>query len=155
MGCVKSSREITVKKQTLIESKTKEEKDENIGVKNFIKGPEKNLEDNYKILSKIGKGTFGKVYEVKNKKTNQIRAMKTIKKSENNEENEELLNEIEIMIKLEHPNIIKIYDYYLDKDNYYIIMEYISGGELLEYINKEKIFSERKTKIIMSQLLHA
>ena len=80
MGCVKSSREITVKKQTLIESKTKEEKDENIGVKNFIKGPEKNLEDNYKILSKIGKGTFGKVYEVKNKKTNQIRAMKTIKK---------------------------------------------------------------------------
>ena len=44
--------------------------------------------------------------------------MKTLKKSENNEENEELLNEIEIMIKLEHPNIIKIYDYYLDKDNY-------------------------------------
>ena len=52
------------------------------------------------------------------------------------------------MIKLEHPNIIKIYDYYLDKDNYYIIMEYISGGELLEYINKEKIFSEKpKIKI--------
>ena len=40
MGCVKSSREITIKKQTLIESKTKEEKDQNIG-KKFIKGPEK------------------------------------------------------------------------------------------------------------------
>ena len=34
-------------------------------------------------------------------------------------------------------------------------MEYVSGGELYDYINKEKKFSERKTKIIMSQLLHA
>ena len=155
MGCVKSSREIRIQKQTLMEIKTKEEIEQSIGVKNFIKGPKKKLEDNYKLLSKIGKGAFGKVFKVQNKKTNKILALKIIKKSEREEENEELLNEIEIMIKLEHPNIIKIYDYYLNKNNYYIIMEYVSGGELYDYINKEKKFSERKTKIIMSQLLHA
>ena len=154
MGCVKSSRAITINK-ILGETKTNDEINQSIGLKNFIKGTEKNFKEDYKIISKLGKGAFGNVYEVKNIKTNQIRAMKSIKKSENNEENQELLNEIEIMIKLEHPNIIKIYDYYYDKNYYYIIMEYISGGELFEYINKETNLTERKTKIIMSQLLHA
>ena len=42
MGCVKSSREIRIQKQTLMEIKTKEEIEQSIGVKNFIKGPKKN-----------------------------------------------------------------------------------------------------------------
>ena len=100
MGCVKSSRAITINK-ILGETKTNDEINQSIGLKNFIKGTEKNFKEDYKIISKLGKGAFGNVYEVKNIKTNQIRAMKSIKKSENERERKKiLLDDIRTQINL-------------------------------------------------------
>jgi calcium-dependent protein kinase len=47
-----------------------------------------------------------------------------------------LLNEIDILKKLDHPNIVKIYEFYEDKYNFYLITEYIEGGELFDRITK-------------------
>jgi calcium-dependent protein kinase len=59
------------------------------------------------------------------------------------------LNEIEILKQLDHPSIVKLYEFYQDKLNFYLITEYIDGGELFEKISKVKSFSEEDAAIIM------
>ena len=115
------------------------------------------IEDNYKIISKLGKGSFGSVFKVQNIKTNEIRALKVIKKTSiiYQDDDHKFLKEIEILIKLEHPNIIKIYEYYTDDINFYLITDYISNGELYNYVYKAKSFNERQTQYIMKQVLCA
>ena len=52
-----------------------------------------------------------------------------------------LLNEIEILKELDHPNILKIFEYYTTNDSIYIISELCEGGELFDKITEEKYFS--------------
>ena len=59
------------------------------------------------------------------------------------------MNEIEILKQLDHPSIVKLYEFYQDKLNFYLITEYIDGGELFEKISKVKSFSEEDAAIIM------
>lgn len=49
-----------------------------------------------------------------------------------------MLNEIDILKQLDHPNIVKIYEFYQDKSNFYLITEFIEGGELFDKITKIK-----------------
>ena len=116
-----------------------------------------NVEENYKILGDLGKGSFGKVYKVLHYKTTNVRAMKVIKREnlEYQDDNKQFLKEIEILIKIDHPNIIKIYEYYVDQLNFYIITEFVPGGELYDTIIKSKNLSEEKAGYIMKQLLSA
>ncbi len=88
---------------------------------------------------------------------NQIRAMKVVKKDSINfqDDKKQFLKEIEMLMNLDHPNIIKIFEYYVDDLNYYVIMEFAEGGELYEQINKLKNFKEKHAAIIMQQLLSA
>ena len=115
------------------------------------------LSKKYKIISTIGSGAFGKVYKVENIIMNQIRAMKVVKKDSINfqDDKKQFLKEIEMLMNLDHPNIIKIFEYYVDDLNYYVIMEFAEGGELYEQINKLKNFKEKHAAIIMQQLLSA
>ena len=64
-----------------------------------------------------------------------------------------LVSEIEILKQLDHPNIVKLYEFYQDRLNFYIITEYIEGGELFDKINKVKHFSEVEAAQMMKQLL--
>ena len=61
--------------------------------------------------------------------------MKIIQKSKlNEEETETLINEVEILKSLDHPNIVKIYEFYEDLNNFFIVTELCTGGELFERI---------------------
>ncbi len=115
------------------------------------------LEEHYKVLNKLGQGTFGSVYRVVHIKTDLIRAMKMIKKNTINlqDDDRKLLKEIQILIQIDHPNIIKIYEYFQDETYFYIITEFVSGGELYDTISKWKNFNEDKAAYIMRQLLSA
>ena len=77
----------------------------------------------YEELSSLGEGAYGQVKKVclkNNKQT--IRAMKIISKQNVIEgELEKLFEEIEILRKLEHPNIMKIYEYFIDEYNFRIL----------------------------------
>lgn len=131
---------------------------ESLKMKKYLtKADSGTIEDNYKIISKLGKGSFGSVFKVQNIKTNEIRALKVIKKTSiiYQDDDHKFLKEIEILIKLEHPNIIKIYEYYTDDINFYLITDYISNGELYNYVYKAKSFNERQTQYIMKQVLCA
>ena len=118
------------------------------------------IKDHYEIVSQIGKGGYSKVFEVRNKTTNAIRACKYISKVKMNEKTlERTLREINMLKKLDHPNIIKLYEVYESKNSIYLIMEKCNGGELfdniIEHITKGKMYSEKQVSEIISQILSA
>lgn len=128
---------------------------EKIKIKNMISKSDTRVEDNYKILNQLGKGSFGSVFKVLHVETGLIRAMKVIKKESLNyqDDDQKFLKEIEILIGTEHPNIIKIYEYYCDETNFYLITEFLSGGELYDTISKWNHFNEEKAAYILMQIL--
>ena len=118
------------------------------------------IKDHYEIVSQIGKGGYSKVFEVRNKTTNAIRACKYISKVKMNEKTlKRTLREINMLKKLDHPNIIKLYEVYESKNSIYLIMEKCNGGELfdniIEHITKGKMYSEKQVSEIISQILSA
>ena len=121
--------------------------------RDFIRMKEDNIFDEYDLKDKLGEGAYGCVYKVQQKGTNYLRAVKAIKKK--NVDYDEFNNEIEVLKALDHPNIIKLFDCYQDKRYYYMVEEYCSGGDLFDYIQKEKFFTEKKAGIIFNQLLSA
>ena len=111
---------------------------------------------NYSFIKTIGEGTFGKVKLALHKITNEEVAIKILEKAKikNNKDLERIDKEIKYMKMLNHPNIVKIYEIFEDKDNYYISMEYVSGGELFNYIVKNKRLNENETSFFYSQIIH-
>lgn len=96
------------------------------------------ISNRYRIIAELGRGGMGIVYKVEDiLKDNMLFALKTIKK--------EILykyagigtksfkNEYEIMTRLKHPNLARVYDFGLYQDNYYIIIEYLKGKLLNHY----------------------
>jgi serine/threonine protein kinase len=108
----------------------------------------------YTIGKKLGEGSYGEVRLVIHKNSGLSRAMKSIKKQNlPKEEQSSLINEVNLLKSTDHPNIIKIFDLYEDKSNYYIITEYCSGGELYDRIKKLHTFSEKQAAMLMKQIL--
>lgn len=84
----------------------------------------------YKKLNFLGEGSFAAVYKVQNRITDSIRAMKIINKSAtcSEEDDKEIFNEINILRTLDHPNILKIFEFYSNKESYSLVTELCSGG---------------------------
>ena len=98
----------------------------------------------YKIIKTLGDGSFGVVFCAINIQTGMKIAMKQIEKlKENVIDDLEIKNEINILKKLDHPNIVKIYEFYNTKKNYFLITEYYKYGELYNYLK----FSYNETQI--------
>ena len=112
--------------------------------------------DNYEVIRQLGKGGYGKVYEVKNKKTGEIRACKHLSKlSIKNLEKFE--REINILIQTDHPHIIKLYEFFESQRSLYLIMEECKGGEvfdrIIEHIQSKKMYSEKDAANMFQQVM--
>jgi len=114
-------------------------------------------EIDYKKIQQLGQGTYGSVYEIKNRITDIIRAMKVVKKHlrRSAEEEKEILNEENILRTMDHPNIVKIFEFYSNDENYSIIMEHCKGGSLFKEIMANGPFDETYTAYVMYQLFSA
>ena len=97
------------------------------GKKTFVGKSEGLFLDNYDVIKQLGKGGYGKVYEVKNKKSGEIRACKHLSK-QSIKNLEKFEREINILINTDHPNIIKIYEIYESQRSLYIVIEECKGG---------------------------
>ena len=112
--------------------------------------------DNYDVIRQLGKGGYGKVYEVKNKKTGEIRACKHLSKL-NIKNLEKFEREINILIKTDHPHIIKLYEIFESQRSLYLIMEECKGGEvfdkIIEHIQSKQMYSEKDAANIFQQVM--
>ena len=111
---------------------------------------------NYNFIKTIGEGTFGKVKLALHKPTKEKVAIKILEKAKikNEKDLERIQKEIKYMKILNHPNIVKIYEILENEDNFYISMEYVSGGELFNYIVKNKRLDENEASFFYSQIIH-
>ncbi|KAG0225901.1 spindle assembly checkpoint kinase [Actinomortierella wolfii] len=92
----------------------------------------------------LGKGQFGSVYVMREKKTNFIVAMKVIKKDElrRHKMETQLRREIEIQSNLRHKHILRLDSFFHDSKNIYLVLEYASQGELYKRLKKMGRFPE-------------
>ena len=128
--------------------------DGKIDVKNYIQKADTDSLDNYEKINRVGKGSYSTVYKVKNKHTNLIRAMKVIPKNFQ-KDNKEIMREINILKNLDHPNVMKIFEFLEDDTNYYLIQEFCDEGDLETALDKKKVYCEFLVKFIMYQVFLA
>ena len=101
--------------------------------------PEPKITD-FTISKELGAGSFGHVYLVTHKKTKANYAIKAIDKrnKSNIEEKPYFRREVEVMYKIHHPNVVKLYGHFEDNNYCYFIMEYIPKGNVFGLIPQDK-----------------
>jgi len=103
----------------------------------------------------IGEGGFGQVFKVRHIPSGKYYAGKTISWA-SLEDQSASLAEIEAMKKLDHPNLIKLFEYYeMDDAKVMLIMEYLSGENLYERILENELFEEDYAKTMFEQIVQA
>lgn len=110
----------------------------------------------YKILHTIGRGEFGKVKLAYDPKSDTKVAIKFIKRSNitTPQKQAKLEREINILQRLNHPNVVRLYDVIKTEKYIGMVMEYANGGELFDYISENQYLSEAESAKFFSQLLN-
>jgi len=111
------------------------------------------LED-FQILSVIGRGSFGKVVQVRKKDTKKIYAMKVLNKKSiiEKQEVDHTRAEQNILQKLCHPFLVNLNYSFQTIDKLYFIMDYINGGELFFHLQNEKKFTEDRVRFYAAEI---
>ena len=119
---------------------------EAIGYENFF--------DSYEMLDEIGEGKFGLVKLGIHYKTKERVAIKIIKKEAMNVSDLELVKgEIDIMKLCRHPNVVRLLDHFENSEFIFIVMEYLSGGDLGNHLQVKNFqFTEKRAAEIMFQI---
>jgi calcium-dependent protein kinase len=120
---------------------------------NFVAYKKGLITNDYNFGTSLGSGSFGTVRSAVHKGTGQSRAVKILKKVQ--QDQEKLFLEVDILAKLSHPNIMQVYEFYDDSSNFYIVSELCSGGELFDCITEQGVFNEKDAAHIMRQILSA
>lgn len=115
----------------------------------------------YEIVRVLGSGAMGVVYEAQDSKLHRRVAIKTIIKSAMADEaqaadySERFMREAQSVARLNHPNIVTVYDFGEEGDIAYFVMEFIEGHELKQYLDSEVQFALPKSLGYMIDLLGA
>lgn len=95
----------------------------------------------------LGSGSYGKVFMSYNIHNPDLKvAIKVMDKEKLQFNMQNIIDEVAILIKLDHPNIVKYYETYNDNKFIYLVQEYIAGKQLFQYITSqpESRFSEKQ-----------
>ena len=135
--------------------------DVKVNTSNFIVQSNRDVFDVYEKLNFLGKGAYGSVYKVRRRNTGTreiIRALKEISKevmNVNEENKEEVRNEVEVLKKIDHPNIMKIFEFFEDDKSIFLVNEFCGGGDVAGINDKYGLFPEFFLKYIMYQVFLA
>lgn len=120
--------------------------------------PGKASAEDFDVLSLIGKGAFGKVWQVRKKDSGQVYAMKVLRKKDVVQENliEHTKTEREIMLSMgKHPFIINLIYAFQTDDHLFFILDYIGGGSLFQTLSdsEEGCFPEESVRFYIGQIV--
>jgi len=105
-------------------------------------------------MEELGEGAYGQVSKCVHKITKEMRAVKMLKKSSlSSVEKYMLFTEINNLKKLDHPNILKIFESYECPKYFYIVSELCEGGELFDELEYRGRFSEKDAIVLMKTLM--
>jgi len=123
----------------------------------FSKNNQKVTKDDFELLNVIGKGSFGKVMQVKKKDDNKIYAMKVLRKEAiiARKQVAHTRAEKSILQKIQHPFIVRLHYAFQTKDKLYMILDYVNGGELFFHLKKEGRFPEIRVKFYAAEIVCA
>ncbi|KAF2429835.1 kinase-like protein [Tothia fuscella] len=111
----------------------------------------------FEIGKPLGKGKFGRVYLARERTTGFVCALKVLHKSEleHGRVERQLRREVEIQSNLAHPNVVRMYGHFHDSKRFFIIMEFVKGGELYKHLQKDRQFPEWKVAQYVAQMASA
>ncbi|NWS88690.1 KCC1G kinase, partial [Toxostoma redivivum] len=113
-----------------------------------------NIRKTFIFMEALGSGAFSEVFLVKQKSTGQLFALKCIKKSPLNRDSS-LENEIAVLKKIKHENIVTLEDIYESTTHFYLVMQLVSGGELFDRILERGVYTEKDASLVIHQVLTA
>ena len=113
--------------------------------------------ENYRIIKEIGSGTFGKVYSAEHVPSKQLVAIKVLEKEKIQDESdvERVTRELRISQSIFHPHLVQLYNLLETSEYIFLIMEYLSGGELYDYIVAKKKLTEVEAYLFFIQIKSA
>jgi serine/threonine protein kinase len=114
--------------------------------------------DEYEVLRKIRKGSCATVYECRHKRTKEIYAVKIIRRAKlKASEDEFVLNEVSIMQSLSQYGkyVVQLLDFYEEPEFFYLVMDYMGGGDVFDRILKKSKFTEDDARKLTKILLKA
>ncbi|KAJ9098347.1 Serine/threonine protein kinase, AGC [Naganishia cerealis] len=113
--------------------------------------------DSFELLKVIGKGSFGKVMQVRKRDTMRIYALKTIRKAHIVSRNEvtHTLAERTVLAKVNNPFIVPLKFSFQSTDKLYLVLAFVNGGELFHHLQREGRFNEVRSRFYAAELLCA
>eukprot|EP01071_Lankesteria_metandrocarpae_P011259 Lankesteria_metandrocarpae@DN5427_c1_g1_i6.p1 len=105
----------------------------------------------YKVQKSVGEGSFAKVYLARHMYTNQEVCIKAIDKGRVQTSN--VYTEIEVLRKVAHPYINRLFAAYENDKTICLVLEYLKGGELFEYLSKKGPYNEIHAKLAFRRIL--
>ena len=113
--------------------------------------------NDFEFIFIIGKGGFGKVWRVKEKKTNELYALKEMSKTKIiDKKSEKSINgEREFLSFLHHPFIVNMHYAFQDNNNLYLVMDLLTGGDLRYHCSRYRYFSEEQTRFFLACIIHS
>ncbi|KZV62175.1 Pkinase-domain-containing protein [Peniophora sp. CONT] len=114
--------------------------------------------DAFELLKVIGKGSFGKVMQVRKKDTQRVYALKTIRKANiasRPGEITHILAERTVLALVNNPFIVPLKFSFQNPDKLYLVMSFVNGGELFYHLQREGRFDEGRSRFYAAELLCA
>ncbi|KAK8893143.1 hypothetical protein M9Y10_021558 [Tritrichomonas musculus] len=111
----------------------------------------------YKILNEIGQGAFAIVYKAEEIETKNVYAIKAVAKASlgSKDDQNRFQREIDSMAVMRHENIVQLYNFFSDENNFYMVMDYCPNGELYDFIIKNGKIQENTAALLFQQIASA
>jgi len=113
--------------------------------------------EDFELLKVVGKGSFGKVMQVKKKDTQRIYALKTIRKAHiiSRSEVAHTLAERSVLSQINNPFIVPLKFTFQSPEKLYFVLAFVNGGELFHHLQKESRFDINRSRFYTAELLCA
>ncbi len=123
-------------------------------ITDLIKADDKVRIEDFDLLKVLGRGSFGKVMQVRHKTTGEIFAMKILRKAAIAQRNQvdHTKAERRILEALNHPFLMKLRYAFQSKEKLYFVLDYLQGGELFFHLKTVRRFSEQVAKIYVAEI---